>query len=94
MAGKKKELFDDDDASSSSSSSSSSSDDSSTSSSPSPAKAKSGEKQQNSKANTDDELRITVNKKFAAKYQSKKEQEELQFLGGQRKLNIGQGCFF
>ena len=84
MAGKKKDLFDDDD---SSSSSSSSSDDSSTSSASAKnptTKPKSSEKEKrqitsiNAKSsNDDDALRLTVNKKFATKYQTKKEAEEL-----------------
>ena len=47
-------------------------------------KAKPGKKEDN-----DDELRITVNKKFAAKYQSKKEQEELMQIR-QRKQRDGE----
>ncbi len=78
MAGKKKELFDDDD---SSSSSSSSSDDSLTSST-TPIKSS------KEKRNGDDELRLTVNKKFATKYQNKKEAEELQQIR-QRKQREG-----
>ena len=78
MAGKKKELFDDGD---SSSSSSSSSDDSSTSST-TPIKSR------KEKRNGDDELRLTVNKKFATKYQNRKEAEELQQIR-QRKQREG-----
>mmetsp|Transcript_13742 Transcript_13742/g.28783 ORF Transcript_13742/g.28783 Transcript_13742/m.28783 type:complete len:782 (-) Transcript_13742:376-2721(-) len=87
MATKKKNLFVDDD-------SSSSSDDSSTSSSSSASPTKrSSKKDSNSlkvsvKAKEDDELRLTVNKRFATKYQNKKEQEELQHIR-QRKQREG-----
>jgi protein KRI1 len=89
MVGKKKDLFDDDDSSSSSSSSSSSDDSSSTSSAASsasknPTKTKSEKVKlrqitsiNNAKSSDDDALRLTVNKKFATKYQNKKEAEEL-----------------
>ncbi|VEU36017.1 unnamed protein product [Pseudo-nitzschia multistriata] len=76
MATKKKDLFDDD-ASSSSSSSSSSDDGSSTSSSSSSAAAKGS-------SGDGSELRLTVNKSFATRYQNKKEREELQQIRQQR----------
>jgi len=97
MAPKKKDLFGDDDASSSSSSSSdsSSSDDSSTSSA-SKTKTKTTPKKKDTQRiksidndnNDEEELRITVNKKFATKYQNKKELEELQQIR-QRKQRDG-----
>ena len=82
MATKKKDLFVDDD-------SSSSSDDSSTSSSSSASPTKRSSKKDattssNAKAKEDDELRLTVNKRFATKYQNKKEQEELQQIRQRR----------
>ena len=76
MSGKKKDLFDDNN-SSSSDDSSSSSDDSSISTDPTRTKSQKENRKSNSPDN-DDELRLTINKKFATKYQNKKEKQELQ----------------
>eukprot|EP00536_Pseudo-nitzschia_multiseries_P007077 jgi/Psemu1/16890/gm1.16890_g len=86
MATKKKNLFEDDGSSSSSSSDDSST--SSSSSSPSSSPTKTSSKTNSNKANDDEELRLTVNKQFATKYQNKKEQEELQQIR-QRKQRDG-----
>lgn len=88
MENKKKELFD---ANNLSSSSLASGDDSSTSSSsttdPTRSDARKARRRKDD-ANDNDELRLTVNKKFATNYQSRKEKEELQQIRQRKQRDI------
>lgn len=83
MGGGKKDLFDDDESSSSSSSDCSSTSSSSASTNPTGINSRKEERKSTNETNGG-ELRLTVNKKFATKYQNKKEQEELQQIRHRR----------
>jgi len=87
MVGTKKDLFHDDESSSSSSDDTSTSTSSSSTTSIHPSKTNTGKEGRES-SNDNHGLRLTVNKKFATKYQSKKEQEELRHIR-QRKQRDG-----